>query len=114
MFKELIENEGGFSYNPLIPQPLDGYMVSLPGYTKLIPLDEFSDEDVKDYWDKLPHFEVSCYFVGGWAHNGYVYLDVSEHVNHLPEAIEKAWKRNQVAIWDLANGVEIPTGGTGE
>lgn len=51
---------------------------------------------------------------GAWAHNGQVYLDIVATIPDVHKAIELGRQHNQIAIWDLKNGKEIPTGGTGE
>jgi hypothetical protein len=41
-------------------------------------------------------------------------FDVSQRVDSLDEAIRLGGERNQQAIWDVANGAEVATGGTGD
>jgi len=52
--------------------------------------------------------------LGIWSHEGKTYLDVVVTVENYDEAVDLAKKHNQIAIWDLRNNNEIPTGGTGE
>ena len=115
-YKELIETEGGFSRDILGNWPLTGYIVSLPGYTRRIVLENFSDENVKDYAASY-FYELTSpgsFFIGGWVENDEVWLDVSENIQSLVEAKLLGVERNQIAIWDVVNSCEIPTGGTGE
>lgn len=55
-------------------------------------------------------------YLGLWHNksNGNVYLDVSENVLDLDDAKQRATSRDQISIWDVANFVEIETGGTGD
>lgn len=51
---------------------------------------------------------------GAWSHDGKVYLDVVATIPDINQAVELGKKNNQIAIWDLKNGKQISTGGTGE
>ena len=55
-------------------------------------------------------------YIGLWhdEENGEVVFDVSQRVDTLEEATALGEERNQQEIWDVANGVGIPTGGTGD
>lgn len=59
-----------------------------------------------------------CYpdTLGIWTDpdTGKVYFDAPELVLNRDAAITLAQRHNQIAIWDCANNVSIPTGGTGE
>lgn len=52
--------------------------------------------------------------LGVWNHEGKTYLDVVKLVENYDEAVDLGKQHNQIAIWDLRNNNEIPTGGTGE
>lgn len=51
---------------------------------------------------------------GAWSHEGKTYLDIVKTVENYDEAVDLGKQHNQIAIWDLRNNNEIPTGGTGE
>lgn len=53
-------------------------------------------------------------YLGTWLNGGKIYLDVSQNITSREEAIRIGRERNQKAIWDVVNQVEIETGGTGE
>ena len=53
-------------------------------------------------------------YLGTWLNGGKIYLDVSQNMMNREEAIRVGRERNQKAIWDVINQVEIDTGGTGE
>ncbi len=53
---------------------------------------------------------------GGWTNKdeGKTYLDVSQNIKDRDAAIIAGKAQNQIAIYDLNNSAEIPTGGTGK
>jgi hypothetical protein len=54
------------------------------------------------------------YYLGLWLNAGKLYLDVSQNILDATLAILAGIRRDQIAIWDVVNGCEIATGGTGE
>lgn len=52
--------------------------------------------------------------LGVWVNNGKTYLDIVTTIPDREKAIELGKANNQIAIFDLSNFQEIPTGGTGE
>ena len=114
-YRELIERDGGFNLDPrtgFIFEPLVGYMVSLEGHTHKVPSATFSNDDVTAYLEGITPPETDLY-LGAWSNDGYVFLDVSEQFQDRDEAIQAGTNRNQIAIWDVVNKREIPTGGDG-
>lgn len=80
----------------------------------VIPMAGITESDVSNFVAR--YFEMALfrgYFFGMWVDNGTVYLDVVEIEHDIEMAIVKGIRRNQIAVFDLANGVEIATGGTG-
>jgi hypothetical protein len=55
------------------------------------------------------------HFLGGWHEGGHVWLDVSRvfPADQRDEAVALGREHNQISIWDIGAGEEIPTGGTG-
>lgn len=116
---------GGFTWNPHDgTTPRSGYVVAIQGHSKILP---YSPDD-PDAWDKLRTSFVDFYkqnknfftdpaiHLGGWYdkdHNEFVF-DPVEVVDDLDQATKLGRDRNQQAIWDIANGTEIDTGGTGD
>lgn len=47
------------------------------------------------------------YAVGGWTHEGQTFIGVSQHIATLDEAIKLGKELGELAIWDIANNVEI-------
>ena len=48
-------------------------------------------------------------FVGLWVHDGVVYVEYSEHVERLSEAMQKGIDRDEFSIWDWMFKREIRT-----
>jgi hypothetical protein len=117
-YNELIRTDGGFTVRPYGGQvPTKGYFVALQGLTDKTPVQKFSDLHILFFADKvsdLIDWTDPNFFIGGWLNKGTVYLDVSELVLDRETAIRLGQKRNQIAIWDIANCEEILTNGTGE
>lgn len=103
----------GFSYHPRTGQaPTDGFMVE----THLDRGQQYDHpptaEDIrafteknKDILDKNPDL-----YVGGYKNT----LGISERLTDQAAAEDLGKKTNQISIYDVKNGKEIPTGGTGE
>ena len=55
-------------------------------------------------------------YLGLWFNkqDGNLYLDVSEVVDDLETAKSLGADRDQIAIWDIFNKAEVPTGGSGK
>lgn len=119
---DLVRAQGGASIDPLTGlQPTTGYMVAVQGHNREVPEDDFfgaPGEDAMYDWieEKRDVLSQPGSHIGLWhdTANREVVLDVSQQVDDLDEAIRLGQERNQQAVWDVANGVEIPTGGTGD
>lgn len=53
-------------------------------------------------------------YLGLWFNEGKLYLDVPSVIMDKDQAIQAGRDSDQIAIWDIANQMEIPTGGSGE
>ena len=119
---DMVKNQGGASLDPLTGlQPTDGYMVAVQGFNEEVPESEFFGPGGADRlvtWMDRNQEALSQPggHVGLWhdTANGEVVFDVSQRVDSLDEAIRLGGERNQQAIWDVANGAEVSTGGTGD
>lgn len=115
-------NPSGFSLKPTNgEQPANGYMVSLPGHTRIVSesdlkgphaekiLSEYSRQHALALSEKGAH-------IGGWTdkESGHTYLDISHNIKNKNAAVRAGRARNQIAIWDVKKGREIRTGGTGK
>src|SRR6476469_2800348 len=119
-------NHGGGTFNPSTGEtyPNGGYVVSInPECEYIVPLIEFSAEHVARYLDMVrPVIDAwnhsgndvrghSLKWVGTWVNDGNVYLDVVCVLSSKYRALWLAKKYNQLAIYDIANGVEITVEG---
>jgi hypothetical protein len=93
----------------------DNYAVSIyPERSEILP--SGTDFDTLEQFmlkneDLLNNAENS---IGAWVNGGKLYLDIVATIPDEAQAIELGKQHNQIAIWDLKNGKEIQTGGTGE
>jgi len=115
------KNPGGFSVTPRGTTPQSGYMVSVPGRTKIVNESDLSGPNghaiisqyAAEHSDALKQPGAH---IGGWTDkaSGKTYLDISQRIGNRNAAVRTGKKRNQIAIWDVKKGREINTGGTGE
>ena len=109
--------QGGFTYNPIRfkgrTPPKNGFALSVAKNTeKVVALDYRTRDEVKaqlkayvrQHWDKI---KSEGNFLGGWIDNGKLYLDISNVVKDKNEAIAKARKADQLAVFDLGRGETI-------
>lgn len=119
---ESVKENGGGTIHAITGQtPTKGFMVAVgKDYAEIAPasvLDSVNDAQktlgkfTKDHADLL---NLPDYFIGLWLNAGKLYLDVAQNIWDPTIAILAGINRNQIAIWDVVNGCEIPTGGTGE
>jgi hypothetical protein len=116
------KNPGGFSVKPTNGQsPTSGFMVSLPGHTRIVNESDLSGPNgaaiMKQYaQEHAGALQQPGAHIGGWtdAKSGKTYLDVSQNIRGKSAAVEAGRTRNQIAIWDVKHAREINTGGTGE
>jgi hypothetical protein len=114
-------NPGGFSITPKGKTPDSGYMVSVPGRTKIVNEADLAGPNGKDILQQYArdHADVlsqSGSHFGGWTDKatGKTHLDVSNNIKNRDRAVSAGTKRNQIAIWDVRKNREINTGGTGD
>ena len=122
---ERVRATGGLSVSMVDgSEPPDGYMVARVGVkAAIVEADDFYDTPkgtaalASFLIDNKAELTGGDY-LGVWhdTNGGKVYLDVSENVKDRETAIRlgSPSERNQISIWDVVEGKEIPTGGTGE
>lgn len=121
-----IKASGGFTFDPRTEEvPKNGYAVGVfPTHAAIYDAHKFTPADV-DAWMKKNEslLKDKRSFIGGWVHDGKVYLDVTHVYPHEMKdvAMAVARKKNQIAIADLGalykgNTADafINIGGTGE
>lgn len=112
---QAIHNNGGTTYNLTI-----GDMVGTPNFSVSVYPERERIVDGVDF-DILEGFiddnedllKDPANSLGAWTTDGKIYLDVVVTIPDQERAIDLAKQNNQIAIWDLQNGREISTGGTG-
>lgn len=124
----LAEPGGGFTIDPHTGESVDkGYAVAVEGHSGVYGADEFfaqnpdtgrtkGAEIFEQYVrDNADLFSQPGIHIGGWRdpESGKIFLDPSEVVSDKDQAIQLGKDRDQIAIYDLGTGTEIPTGGTG-
>ena len=115
-----LANGGGtFGYMFGAPLVLEaGYVVSTDEDRGIVvPVEDFTATVVSVFvMNNLPYV-IDCIYgdgeyrmkrFGTWVADGYVHLDVVELVNDREDALLKGMAHGQLAIWDNANGCEIP------
>lgn len=109
-----IRKTNGASYRPSTGtlNPVDGYMVAIPGYEKKVnrvwnTLD--LAQVVNSWLAEIGYTGDSPAFIGLWEYDGILYLDLSQWFVDRDKAIAMGKLRNQIAIWDCANKTEINT-----
>ena len=117
-----VRRQGGMSITMGGKQPRTGYMIGTRGSNKEVPADKFFDRKegtkilgdyIKEHRDKLSQPGAH---LGLWhdTKNNEIAIDISIKVQSRSEAVKLGRDWNQQAIWDVANGKEIDTGGTGD
>ena len=111
-FLKLLPNDfyaSGFSMSLEGDVPETGYMVSYEGFERV--LDKVTKKDIEDYVNENEPYIclLPPVYIGGWldAETGRYYLDISQNVQTLPEALALAAARRQIAVYDVENNVSI-------
>lgn len=117
----VIKNPGGFSVKPNNGAvPATGFMVSLPGHTRIVSEADLRGPGGRALLARYARENAGALqqpgaHLGGWTDkaSGKTYLDISHNIKSKGQAVRAGRARNQIAIWDVKNGREIRTGGTG-
>lgn len=106
---------GGASFNPHTGRFIKGgedagFAVGLiPGTALTVPFDEFSpahiEQVIRAYQDTYQHPNT---VVGTWVEDGLVYIDPSEIVPTLDDAIIRGAARQQLSTFDVAGDTVVP------
>lgn len=101
------KGEGTFSLaGDLVPDR--GYMVGGCSFAAVTKVDRMTLSHVhrfiRAHEDMLVEENM---FLGAWTHEGSVYLDVSQWTSSFNLARSMGRVRGELAIWNLAEGVEI-------
>jgi hypothetical protein len=90
----------------------DGYMVGVAGITRR--LDKVKNrkvrmaikKDIKEMAKDFKDYGKDMH-IGLWVNNGWLYIDLSKKVNDFKAAVALGIDKNQKALWDNANKIEI-------
>lgn len=111
----------GFTVSPQGNVPTRGYMVSVPGRTRIVSAEDMKGPNqgaiVSDYARRnADALKDPRAHMGAWQDRatGKVHLDVSHNISRQRDAVSAGRTRNQIAIWDVKRKREIRTGGTGD
>ncbi|GHF38823.1 hypothetical protein GCM10010218_20080 [Streptomyces mashuensis] len=101
-----IRGTGGATYAPDRPAPASGFMVSLNGSERTIPLAEFGPTELVNYMQEYAYridSDPRLYY-GAWVDGGTVYLDISMNIADRAEALLMGEFESQKAIYDVTTG----------
>ena len=105
MLNKILEN-GGFTLQGLsLEEVSQGYACALQGHEQIIELKDISEKVISEYVDtksQLVQGNKNLCF-GAWhdTETDKIYLDLSEVLPSKKMALKKAYKREQLAIFDL-------------
>lgn len=119
IYAQTMANDGLSFDTSIACEPKDGYMVS--GFPEFSEWMDSADEPrkikrtmrswIKEHADLL---SKPNYHLGTWINDeGKLCLDISERITDRKTAISLGEERNEQSVFDVKNGVSIPTGGTG-
>lgn len=117
----MMKNREGFSVSVKTGgQPVSGYMVAQTDHTHVYPESILDDHHkLTRAIDDMLVSEKAAFrgkgdvYLGGWVHDGKLWLEPSDNIASRDQAVHEGTRRNQIAIWDVDNGEEIQTGGSG-
>jgi hypothetical protein len=115
----MMKNREGFSVSVQTGgEPAAGYMVARTGHTHTFPESVLRDHarltKAIDQMIMSEHGSLgNGIYLGGWVHDGKLWLEPSDNFTDREQAAAVGRERNQIAIWDVSQGQEIQTGGTG-
>ncbi|MEV6551718.1 hypothetical protein AB0M57_23810 [Streptomyces sp. NPDC051597] len=103
-----IVNDGGLTFSPILPAPVSGFMVSIAGSERTIPVGSFNPETLSQYVaEYAPRVANQRLFYGAWVDGGLVYLDLSMNIKDRAEAEAMGRLESQLAIYDVSNAEVI-------
>ena len=115
-FLDKIDRNGEFSFSPYQLPPKHGFMVAIKDM-ELKLTDKDNINNVVEKYSNNYITKENNLFVGGWEHEGVIYIDISKYFDNLEDAIRVGLLSKQLAIYDIANSkdirlVSIQTSGT--
>jgi hypothetical protein len=116
-----VRGSHGFTWSPSTGSaPAEGFMVAVPGHTVHYPEEVIDDpvifaQKFREYLlQNRSLFEGrSDLYLGGWVNDGNLWLEPSRNILDEQEAVQLARETDQIAVYNVATGQHISTGGTG-
>lgn len=109
-----LRSDGGFSASAQGVTPATGYMVSRQGHTLKFPAswrDSATSVLFSTYLLQNAAPLLQGAYFGGWVNeeggHNYIYLDLSDCVPTLDEALTLAAERGELAVYDVVNQTSI-------
>ncbi|MEU3599653.1 hypothetical protein ABZ714_13145 [Streptomyces sp. NPDC006798] len=107
---ERVANEtmtcGGFTWARSRTNPVTGFMVATPGYEKVIKGWDGSTATIASFVTEhiLEVSTSNTLWFGSWMEGGDLYLDISENIADMREALNAGRCRGEISIWDCELG----------
>ena len=105
MFLDLIRNNGGFTLTKELQTKEAGFACAISGHETVYNMDSVTELDIVQYIASKKELasKNSNLCFGSWldTETNKLYLDLSEVLPSKKEALKKAYKREQLAIFDL-------------
>lgn len=125
---DAVTTNGGFTYSPVADRLFQvgvdtGYAIAIPGTEQIVGSGDITREQFAEGVARvLTDPSAKALIANGVAIGGWYSPERNVYMVELTEilttdrirAVEIGRSRNQEAIFDLATGEEIPTGGTGD
>ena len=105
MFLDLIRNNGGFTLTKDLQSKEGGFACAISGHETVYNMDSVTELDIVQYIASKKELasKNSNLCFGSWldTETNKLYLDLSEVLPNKKQALKKAYKREQLAIFDL-------------
>lgn len=102
----VLSGVNGFTVNPRTGDvPASGYMVAMPDHTHLVKHSQVLS--TVNALTEDPVFDLPDVWLGGWWHDGMVYLEPAVNVANREDALLLGRVWEQVSVWDVAGEREL-------
>jgi hypothetical protein len=102
VIRTILNYPRGFSVSRSGHEFSSGYMVAMQGCTMVLDPRAVNFSDVADHIEQnADMYRDPDTHVGGWLHQGKIYLEPAQHVRDFSQACRLGKQRKQIAIWDV-------------